>query len=231
MKRALFLLSVLLLCLVSLQAKAGVGYLERYGKESRFAFDFYAANKQLFERAAEKSGFSSAFLFAVVAPELSQYNRISDRGQTYMLKTLYVQGGKGYANFSIGYFSMKPSFAEHIESQVKNNKILSGSYPELALALPAMGARAERVKRLESTEWQLKYLQVLCLLCKSKFAEMLFETQADELMFCAAVYNIGFRPANELAEIRKRKMFPRFGPEKFRYEDVAAEFYKKHTNQ
>ncbi len=228
MKLALFGVSILL-CLVFLQAKAG--YLEDYGQESRYAFDFYVVHKQLFESAAEKSGFSSTFLFAIVAPELSQYNTVGDAAQTYMLKTLYVQGGKRYANFSIGYFSIKPSFAEYIENQVKKDKVLAREYPEFAVAMSEQQARAKRVIRLETVEWQLKYLQLLCIFCKKKYPTTQFMTPTEQLRFYASVFNIGFHQFYEINTICIKRQFPRFGLEKYSYADVAAEFFQKIAQQ
>lgn len=53
-------------------------------------------------------------LQAIVFPEIMRYNGLKDGIETESLRTLYVQFGEDYADFSIGLFQMKPCFAQQL---------------------------------------------------------------------------------------------------------------------
>lgn len=205
-------------------------YILEYPDESRFALNFYGKYAHQFEHAAAGTGLSSSFLFGIIAPELSQYNSLVDAGETYALQVLYVQKGKAYSNFSIGYFQMKPSFAEFIEEQVKRDSILTLFYPDFAFGGNNRQSRVERVRRLSDLNWQLKYLQMFCILVGKKYSDMKFNSELDKFKFYASVYNIGFRSLADIQRICKLKLFPRTGHLKFHYEEVATRFYKDVNN-
>ncbi len=109
-------------------AYATSDYIKSHSKESLQALTFYSRYYQLFRNAAEETGFSESFLFSIIAPEVSQFNNMTDATQIYALKVLYVQGGKSYANFSIGWFQIKPSFVELLEKMVSNDSVLLSRY-------------------------------------------------------------------------------------------------------
>ena len=52
------------------------------------------------------------FIYSIVAPEITQYSFIRNTLESYTLNVLYVQYGRAYADYSIGFFQMKPSFIE-----------------------------------------------------------------------------------------------------------------------
>ena len=86
-----------------------------YSKECKKAFDFYKQHKSKFETAAEKIGLPPQMIFAIVAPEITQYSYLKNKIETYSLKVLYVQYGLAYSDFSVGFFQIKPSFVELLE--------------------------------------------------------------------------------------------------------------------
>ena len=51
---------------------------------------------------------------SIIFPEIVRYSALRDKVEISLLKTLYVNLGEDYADFSIGQFQMKPSFAEAI---------------------------------------------------------------------------------------------------------------------
>lgn len=80
-----------------------------------------AAQRAKERRAAWREVFESleadpAECEAVVFPELLRYSRVQDGVEQAALLALYVQGGKAKADFSVGMFQMKPSFAEQVET-------------------------------------------------------------------------------------------------------------------
>jgi len=84
-----------------------------FGNKYLEVLDFVQINKQRWI-----DGFGSkdaAKMIAIVFPEMLRYNENLEEIETQLLKSLYVRFGNRYADFSIGYFQMKPSFAEKIE--------------------------------------------------------------------------------------------------------------------
>lgn len=222
MSRLLILLLITGKCSLALPS-----YLSYYKQESEFAIGFYSENKREFDQAARRTGLSAAFIFSIVAPELSQYHLLSDYAQVYALKVLYVQGGKAYGNFSVGLFQMSPSFIETLESKVANNHQLKELFPELIIPGNNKSSRAKRIKRLEDKNWQITYLTAFCLIVNDLYSEVAFSCEGEELQFFAAVYNIGFRSYEDIIRIRTIPVFPRFGILKFCYSKVANEFLNK----
>ena len=99
-------------------------YEQLYAKECEVAKIFYAKNKNLFQSASSNTGLPIAFLFSIVAPEVTQYSHLSNKIESYSLNVFYAQNGSEYANFSIGYFQMQPAFLERIEDSVTADPIL-----------------------------------------------------------------------------------------------------------
>lgn len=213
---------------------ASPSYLNCYQFESRFALGYYKDNLSDFKLAAKETSLSAPFIFSIIAPELSQYQALRDAAEVFGLKVLYVQGGKSYANFSIGLFQMSPAFVEFLEAKVAKNDCLKSLFPDFVIAghiQVAKEQRAERIKRMECLEWQMIYLKVFCLLVQKNYPLANFMSETNKLRFYAAVYNIGFRPVSELNRVRMKAQFPRSGRLKFRYENVAVCFFNKLKNQ
>ncbi len=225
MKNLILTLSIL--CISTMIVTAN-DYTVGYRAESIEAIEFYQQHYLEFENIASHIGVTPEFLFAIVAPEISQYNRVSDASETYTLKVLYVQGGQTYSDFSIGYFQMKPSFVERLEADIKKDSCLLCKYSDLLLdSLSPKQARIERVKRLGNISWQLKYLEVFCVLTDMKFGKHHFLDTKDKLAFYASAYNIGYHKSfDEIQNIKDMKSFPRFAQEKYAYHSVSTSFYK-----
>ena len=203
-------------------------YSELYPKECSQAKQFFAEHKNEFEQAGKNAGLSAEFLFAIVAPELSQFAYLSNKVETYSLKVMYVQGGKAYADFSIGFFQMKPSFIEQMENSVAADEDLKAKFSDYLFAEPnSRQARVSRIDRLNTTEWQLKYLTLFCVLVNKRFASVSFADEEEKLRFYASAYNAGVhRMENDIKQIGEKSLFPHFSRQKFRYADVALWFYK-----
>lgn len=220
-------IGVLLLFLPVCCIAQGRGYSEIYAAECREALSFWMTHKSEFDAAAEKAGVSAGFLFAIVAPEVSQYGNLIDKAQTYALKTLYVQAGKDYADFSIGRFQMKPSFVEQLEQAIEDADTLRISFPEVRITdKDGRSACIERVRRLERLDWQLEYLALFCRVVQHRFCEMKFESEQEKLRFYANAYNAGFLLNGERLQQCAGAYFPHLAKQKFRYADVSLWFYK-----
>ena len=217
----------LLLLLPSCCIAQGRGYSEVYASECRDALSFRTKHKADFEAVSDRAGVSADFLFAIVAPEISQYGTLTDKAQTYALKTLYVRMGKGYADFSIGRFQMKPSFVEQLERYIQEADTLLASFPEVQMTgKEGRSARIERVRRLEQQDWQMKYLALFCRVVQHRFCGMKFESEQEKLRFYANAYNAGVLLDGERLLRYKGAYFPHLAKQKFRYADVSLWFYE-----
>ncbi len=106
---------------------------------------------------------------------------------------------------------------------------LQVQYPDIIPEGTEMQKRIKRISRLEKIAWQIKYVKVFCLLCNKYYPSIIFENIYEKIKFYSAVYNIGFKSEKTLNQIRKIRIFPRFGKQKYSYEDVSLEFYIKTT--
>lgn len=202
-------------------------YSEEYDAECRQTIAFWHRHKAEFDSLSNKAGVPSDFLFAIVAPEISQFGILVDKVQTYALKTLYVQKGKDYADFSIGLFQMKPSFVEQLEQYLLSDDDLTALFPEVTLtAISDRDIRIRKIKRLESHNWQMEYLALFCRVIQHRFSKLEFESEREKLRFYANAYNAGFLlDSRELQQCNKA-YFPRFSGQKFKYSDISLWFYE-----
>src|SRR5674476_1475160 len=94
-----------------------INYQEVFGDDWKKAQAFERDNRSWMEPILAKNHISYPIAIAIVFPELVRYSALRDKMEITLLKTLYVNLGEDYANFSIGQFQMKPSFAEMIREQ------------------------------------------------------------------------------------------------------------------
>lgn len=173
------------------------------------------------------------FLQSLVFPEVMRYNSIKDGIEAESLRTLYVQFGAEYANFSIGLFQMKPTFAEQVETSA--TKLLPDSIlKELQLAYTTTNEesiRSQRVERLQDTDWQLVYLTAFVCICNKLYEHKIFSSATEKLQWYATVYNAGFNKTDLYInkKIKEDNFYvnQHMPGKKFKYAALAAWFYKK----
>jgi hypothetical protein len=168
-------------------------------------------------------------MFAIVAPEISQFSYLENKLQSYSLKVMYVQYGKHYANFSVGLLQMQPAFIEQLDDSIRTNEYLKARFSDNLIDKPTdREKRVEIVNRLNNTEWQIRYLSVFCTLLHRRFAHLSFADEAEKLRFYAVAYNAGLhKTAADLQRIGEKAQFPHFSRHKFRYADVSVWFYNE----
>ena len=224
------ILIVFLILPITLSARP---YSEKYASQSKEAFDYYILNIDEFNKVAAITGLSPEFVFGIIAPELSQFGFLNNLAQTGLLKYLYVQGGKVYADYSIGYFQMKPSFIERLEESVQQNEMLKQQFQNCIIENPdSHKGRGERVKRLTQPEWQFSYLALFCMIMQERFADKEFPNKEEKLRFYAAAYNTGFhKPESVIEQFTQKALFPLLGMTKYNYSDVSLWFYRELKEQ
>jgi hypothetical protein len=173
------------------------------------------------------------FLQSIIFPELMRYNELKDDIETESLRTLYVQFGEEYANFSIGIFQMKPSFAVQVETKAK--QLLRDSiYKELQLAYAETSEetiREKRVQRLEDHNWQQVYLCAFACICNELYKTKTFKNDTEKIQWYATVYNAGFeKPDIYISKkIEEANFYLSQGMpgKKFKYAAIVKWFYTK----
>ncbi|HEY1040566.1 MAG TPA: hypothetical protein VGF30_14230, partial [Bacteroidia bacterium] len=137
------------------------------------------------------------------------------------------------ADFSIGRFQMKPSFAEDLERQLQANDSLGKMYNNLLTfkSNDVKAIRTERIKRLGSFKWQLIYLNSFVSIINQKFPDKEFASQADKVSFYAAAYNGGYHKSSKEIETSATLRYYPYGTKykgkQYSYSDVAVYYFNK----
>ncbi len=184
-----------------------------------------------FELCSKLCNENVAFMQSIVFPEVMRYNTLKDGIEAESLRTLYVQFGEEYANFSIGLFQMKPTFAVQVETKAR--QLLPDSvYKELELVYAEREEeeiRAQRISRLQDADWQMIYLTAFICICNELYKEKTFANNQEKLQWYATVYNAGFdKTTNYIREkIKQENFYLQQGMpgKKFRYAAIASWYY------
>ena len=209
-----------------------------FGNKATAAQAKLISMQSLFETCTAICKTESKFMQSIVFPELMRYNSLKDGIEAESLRTLYVQLGKDYANFSIGIFQMKPSFAELVEK--KSASLLQPVIQkELQLTYDSKNEeeiRRQRVERLQDEEWQLIYLTAFICICNETYKDKRFTSDFEKLQWYATLYNAGFdRSATYIIQKIKEENFylqQQMPGKKFKYAAIAGWYYRgRNTKQ
>jgi hypothetical protein len=174
-------------------------------------------------------------LIPVVFPELIRYSIFRDEIESAGVAAFYVPFGVKYADFSIGYFQMKPSFIEKLEDSLTRMEGLPPPIREILEFPPAADERDRRGIRfahLLDVEWLLRYLAGFALVMEARFHPGLME-QEERIRFLAAAYNRGFwLSREEIQSAEAWRLFPNgvspAGTGPYCYTDVAVDFFRRY---
>ena len=169
----------------------------------QFVNEHHAAWKPLFD----EFGVDVRLAEAIVFPELIRYSRWQDEIEKAAVNGLYIVKGTKGANFSIGRFQMKPSFAEEVEP-AWNQSALAKEYGFVFNIQDRVEARRSRIRRLGTLEGQCRYLAIfirLQFLRHPQLNQLKLKEQAGML---ATIYNRSFFTTWEQARhLRHRRSF------------------------
>ena len=200
-----------------------------FSKSYPDALRYLQQNKTILKKHLSSNPQEAAFILAIGFPELLRYSALQNRLETVFLETLYVKKGRHYANFSIGRFQMKPSFAETLEQYCQKYLAHQSSNIYHYRAVGINNIRKARVKRLNNLSWQLKYLRSFYLSLNHRFAHKRFASRAQKLRFFASAYNFGFlNTATKIQRWSQTKAFPygkNYIGKQQNYADIALGFY------
>ena len=203
-------------------------YKTVFGKDWDNALSFVTENESWMRGLSEEYNISYPIAIAVVFPELIRYSALRDKMEITLLKSLYTYKGKDYADFSVGQFQMKPSFAESIHKNVTFLKgRLKNQFKEKAIKEDIVKYRAGIVKDLEEPESQFLYLVAFLKICDALYS--LNEMQEEQrIKFLSTAYNYGFRKSfKEIDAMTDKKFFHTnlVRTESYCYADISWSWY------
>ncbi len=226
MSRTASLAVVLTLSLTLAQAQED--YQKTFGKDYEKAISFLQKEKWI-DSVITTFGLKPKEVKAIVFPELIRFNSLQDKIETFALETLYVQYGKAYANFSIGPFQIKPSFAENIEVDFISAMGGKAAADKLGViandTLSSETNRSSRVKRMKDKTKMVAYLCAFVKIMERRFPTKQGE---EKIRFFATAYNCGYRKSeDEINSFQKKKFFQTgFGNNtRYNYADISWFYY------
>jgi hypothetical protein len=218
---------------ISFTTPVTTDYKKDFGNDYTHAIQWLQVNSMQFQQAAVMFNIPARDLKAIVFPELIRYNAVYDAIEINSLKYLYVSEGKDYADFSVGYFQMKPSFAEMIEqdaNQYLDDDFLKLSgFAKLKDVADNEDNRKERIARITSTQQQLIYLCAFYKICDVKFADKSFGN--EKIKFYATCYNAGYRRSyKNIIAVQAKNYFHTgkfFTTTNYNYADISNYYFEK----
>jgi hypothetical protein len=227
----IFLIPLLFTGLPDHSWSQSINYRELFGDNWEKAMTFEKENRGWIEPLLAKNNISYPLAISIVFPELVRYSALRDKMEITLLKTLYVNLGEEYADFSIGQFQMKPSFAEMIRE--KASGILDPASGVIFKNIPDFedikDFRKSIVNDLEDTGSQINYLIAFIKICEQNFKT----DQKDELSrvkFLATAYNFGIdKKESEIENMIDKKFFSTtlIKTENYSYAEVSLFWYNQ----
>ena len=199
-------------------------FFEDFPKEANGAIDYFRTHREIQKELRHYlSDEEKDIALAIVAPEVSMYSLVEDFVEYKTMCMFYILYGS--ADFSIGCFQMKPSFAEVIEQRITIWKELKKFSKLLIKSDNEREERKIRLDRLMQPIWQARYLAAFVAISKQETDEIKLETLDEKIEYWATLYNSGL----DLTEAQVRKMqnrhhFPRFYGG-HNYGEAALDFY------
>jgi hypothetical protein len=226
------LLSILiLLATLNPSFSQAIDYEAVFGDAWEKAQSFEKENRTWMEPILTKNNISYPLAIAVIFPELVRYSALRDKMEIALLKTLYINLGDDYANFSIGHFQMKPSFAEMIHTLApatldrKSVNTIKGKkkYSDI------INFRKSIVMDLEDPRTQFSYLILFLKICNKKY-NIDIKDEPKAVKFLSTAYNYGIdKSASQIENMTDAKYFNTklFKTENYSYADVSLFWYNQ----
>ena len=218
--------------LVFLILNISANTIDLFSDEQAEGLRFLEKRKTKIEKVLEQyDGLNPSTVLASVAPELMRYHLFQNFIETKVLEKWYVEYGADQADFSIGYFQMKPSFIEKLEDHLKEistSDCIGLNHFNYPIKTPS-AIRKERLERLKDFQWQLHYACLFYIISEHCFGELAFKNKAERVQFYATAYNFGFEKSIEkIYSWESTKAFPygkKFKFEQAAYGELATQFY------
>jgi len=227
----ILLVPFFILCLEGSSFSQKGDYKAIFGRDWDKAQNFVTENEGWMKILSEEYNIAYPVAIAVVFPELIRYSALRDKMEITLLKSLYTYKGEDYADFSIGQFQMKPSFAESVH---KNALLLRGrlknQFKEKTRNEDIIKYRAGIVKDLEEPESQFLYLAAFLKICEAIYN--LNDMEEDQrIKFLSTAYNYSFQKRyEEINEMTDKKFFysTLVRTESYSYADISWSWYSNY---
>lgn len=203
-----------------------------FGNDWQKATTFVEQNDSWIKPALAKYSITYQDAIAVVFPELVRYSALRDKMEITLLKTLYRNLGDDYADFSVGVFQIKPSFAEKIraESYTVMGRKAKDLFKKRSAYKEERLYRAAIIADLEDPETELNYIIGFFKICDARF-KMELKNEKSKINFLATAYNTGFwKTPDEIKIMSDKKFFNTklFKTENYSYADVSLYWYNQY---
>ena len=207
-----------------------VNYQKVFGNDWTDAECYVREHHGAWQKEFDRFGVDARVAEAIVFPELIRYSRWKDEIEKAAVNGLYVVKGRDGANFSVGRFQMKPSFAEDVE-RAWNASPLAQEYGFSFNLADNAEARRSRVRRLDTEEGQCRYLAIFIRLQQQRLPQLQQVSQTEQVRLLATAYNRSFTASwDRLRKMQYKRHFhtdviktrsTRF----YCYADIAARFF------
>lgn len=224
--RLLLILTITISC-----DQKGTDYPAIFGR-SYFNAQLYFKENHWVNDSLQKYKVDPNIVIPTIFPEVLRYSSLQDRIEIHSLEVLYTQYGSKYADFSIGQFQIKPSFAYQIEKDwnhiSENNQFKALIMPFDTLDTPEL--RLQRIIRLKDPKWQIKYVVMFVKIAEQKFNLVKLEN-IEKIKLLSTAYNAGYwndlKTLNRLNELKFYHTSIIKPSRCYSYSDIAIDFYKK----
>ena len=208
-------------------------YRKEFGNSYIWARNWLILHDTAFTKQSKLFEIPEKSLKAIVFPELIRYNNVYNAIEIESLKYLYVKEGQAYADFSVGYFQMKPSFAQMVENDLanlKDKKFIKTSELKGLNKLPEnLVKRKERINRITNIYMQLQYLVAFYKICEEKFANEKFTTDNEKVKYFSTCYNSGYnhsyKQLHHFQELKYFKTDKLFSSKKYNYSEISSFYF------
>jgi hypothetical protein len=190
---------------------------------------FISENESWLKPVCERNNISYSFAAALIFPELVRYSALRDKIEISLLKTLYINLGEEYADFSIGPFQMKPSFAEQVHKKVRSlrDREIKNMFADITAFEDLKQYRASIVAALEDQKSQFNYLIAFIKICEFNHRKN-WKDEIEKLKFFATAYNCGLDKSFDYIEVMSEKKFfstRLVKAEVYSYSDISIYWY------
>ena len=205
-------------------------YPKVFGNDWTSAEQFVSDHHDEWKQEFDLFGVDARLAEAIVFPELIRYSKWQDEIEMAAVNGLYIQKGTKGANFSIGRFQMKPSFAEEVEA-AWNQSALAKEYGFVFNLQPNAEARRSRIRRLSSMQGQCRYLAIFIRLQFLRHPQLQQLQLKEQVGVLATIYNRSFSTTWEQAShLCHQKSFhtdiiATRHTKKYCYADIAQAFF------
>jgi hypothetical protein len=212
-----------------------VNYPDLFGDDWKKAMTFEQENRNWIEPLLAKNHISYPLAISIIFPELVRYSALRDKMEITLLKTLYVNLGEDYANFSIGQFQMKPSFAEMIreEAPVVLGRRSGITFKTRSDFDDIKDFRKTIIKDLEDPKSQMNYLIVFIKICEKNFKTHRRD-ELSQIKFLATAYNFGIEKKEaDIESMIGKKFFNTklFKTVNYSYAEVSLFWYEQYFSE